>query len=263
MAQPGQGEGPGSEVLPSAPGAALLFAGPQLRALLLSWCPTSCPCPGICPQPLRPGATAHGRAGEALVPPLQWEEAILGGHPWHRAPHLGAGAACVRLGLRLLPKSGRGLLEDGHGGSQQLIGCLQPRRSLPGGTPSRRFSVPCLSPSLLPAWARGVGWARGRVPDFSLLPSGSARPRRARRCTTRWLCLARRPRRPARFIFQSGSRQVPLLIPRGLCEALKRAGVRGEPAWGCWWPPARRPPAVAAVIAPISVCASRGSGRAS
>lgn len=89
---------------------------PQLRALLLSWCPTRCPCPGICPQPLRPGATAHSRVGEAPVPPLQREEAKFRGHPWHQAPHLGAAAACARLGLRLLPKSGRGLLEDGHGG---------------------------------------------------------------------------------------------------------------------------------------------------
>lgn len=129
--------------------------------------------------------------------------------------------------------------------------------------PAGDFSVPCMSPSLLPAWARGVGWARGRVLGFWLLPSGSAHPRWARCCATRRLCLARCPHRPARFIFQSGSRQVPLLIPRGLCGALKRVGVRGEPAWGCWQPPARRPPAVPAVIAVILVCVSRGSGRAS
>lgn len=79
-------------------------------------CPTRCLCPGICPQPLHPGATTHGRVGEALVPPLQREEAKFWGHPWHQAPHLGAAAACARLGLRLLPKSGRELLEDGHGG---------------------------------------------------------------------------------------------------------------------------------------------------
>lgn len=178
--------GQGSEVLPSAPGAALPFAGPQLRALLPSWCPTRCPCPGIRPQhwDALQGVRVLGFAPSLSipVPPLTAGLARLwcrlcsgrkqnfGGIPGTKPPIWGQQLHVRVWGCVSCQNQGGGCWRTGTGGSQQLIGRLQLRRSLPGGTPSRRFFCAVHEPVPAPGVGKGRGVGSGPCPGL-LAPS--------------------------------------------------------------------------------------------